>query len=441
RAFSNWMIDILNKEQDFDGSVIIIKPTENGDYPALRNQQGRYHIITKGIQNGDLVSNIHQVTSISRIIHPYNEWQQFISTAELELMRFIISNTTESGIRYVEEEFTPDSCPKEFPAKITLWLYHRWQHFDGNNGKGCIILPCELIEDNATKLKECILQHIQNWNLGSGFKEWIINSNYFCNTLVDRIVPGKPKGLQENETLKNDDLLVMAEPYHLWAIEAPDLVKEELPFQETDLNVVFTDDLTPYRKMKVRILNGAHTGMVPVGYLHGLSTVREAVEDDTVGTHIRELLYEEIMPTLDFPKPETEAYIKATIDRFRNPYVDHQLLSISLNSITKFRYRLLPSLLDYVNKFNKIPDRISTSLSSLIIFYLGKYKGETIPRRDDASIIRYFDNLRQDWEVNQQMESVITSILSRADFWGQDLNEIEELNEILTKKVTDKIDY
>ncbi|MCL4120754.1 UNVERIFIED_CONTAM: hypothetical protein GTU68_031616 [Idotea baltica] len=429
------MVDILNKKGQFDANVIIVKPTPRGDYTALRNQNGQYHILTKGIQEGELISDTHKVTSIREVIHPYNNWSRYLESAEKDSIRFIISNTTESGIKYSDEKLESNTCPKEFPAKLTRWLYHRWLHFDGAADKGCIFLPCELIEDNGTVLKDCILQHITNWNLQDGFKEWILNSNYFCNTLVDRIVPGKPLKASENEMLNKDELLVMAEPYHLWAIEGPEQVRHELPVEGSGLNIVFTDDLSPYRKLKVRILNGAHTAMVPVGYLAGIETVREALEDPEVGVFIKELLYQEILPTIDYPKEKLEAYIESTLDRFRNPFVDHQLLSISLNSISKFRYRLLPSLLDYIAKFNSLPDRITSSFAALIVFYLGKHNYSSIPRNDSAHTLEFFDNLQQELEAGKNITDIISCTLAHQEFWGQDLNQIYGLQSALSKKV------
>ena len=440
RAFSNWMIDILNEQKQFNGSVIIVKPTPKGDYEDLRNQNGKYHIVTKGIEKDTLISEVHHITSISRVIHPYNEWEVFLDSAKVETLRYIISNTTESGIRYVEEQYQLNSCPTEYPAKITMWLHHRWQHFNGGIDKGCVILPCELIEENATNLLQYVLQHIEDWNLEDEFKEWITGSNYFCNTLVDRIVPGKPSKGSIDNSFADDQLLVMAEPYHLWAIEAPILIQDELSFKVSGLNVIYTENLSQYRTLKVRILNGAHTAMVPVGYLNEISTVREAVEDKKIGKFLNNLLYDEIKPTLDFPESIIDSYIAVTLDRFRNPFVDHQLLSISLNSISKFRFRLLPSLLEYVKKFNTPPTHITNSLAHLIKFYLGKYNGQPIPRRDDEITIQFFDDLRQKWEENQQMDYVISSILGREDFWGQDLNKIEGVAAVLIKKASDIIE-
>jgi len=435
RAFSNWMVDVLNLEKQFNGNVIIVKPTPRGDYTELKSQNGQYHILTKGIKEGEVISETHKVTSINEVIHPYNEWDRYLQSAELESIRFIISNTTESGIKYSEEEFYIDTCPVEFPAKLTRWLFHRWEHFNGAEDKGCIHLPCELIENNGSTLQDCVLQYINNWNLEEEFQNWILNSNYFCNTLVDRIVPGKPQQTSENAALENDELIVMAEPYHLWAIEANEQVQKELPIEGSGLNIIFTDDLTPYRKLKVRILNGAHTAMVPVGYLAGISTVREVLEDQVVGTFIKELLYQEVLPTIDFPKEKLETYVEVTLDRFRNPFVDHQLLSISLNSISKFRYRLLPTLLDYVEIYNSVPDRITSSLSALIVFYLGKYKNATIPRKDSTPTLQFFDNLQKELEAKEDIEKVVEVIFANVDFWGQDLNLVEGLKSITSQKV------
>ncbi len=439
RGFVDWMIDILNQETDFNGGVLIIKPTNNGDYNLLKNQNGRFHILTRGISQDQIISDSHYVQCINRIIHPYNEWSEFLSTSKISEIRFIISNTTESGIRYKEENFNSSQCPEEFPAKLTHWLYARWRHFKGTEDKGCIFLPTELIEQNATALQDCILQHIDNWNLENDFKHWVLQNNHFYNTLVDRIVPGYPREIELQEDVKDDPLLVMVEPYHLWAIEAPIKITEEIPFDQTKLNVVFTEDLKQYREMKIRILNGAHTAMVPIGYLAGLDTVLDTINDEQIGVFVQKLIYEEILPTLTYPIEEKEKYASDVLDRLRNPNIKHNLLSISLNSIAKFKHRLLPSLIDYQRITGPLPERIVASLAALIIFYRGKRKDQIIPLKDTPSNLENLESLWAKWEDDKNTKSLADKVLSNCKFWDRDLRTIAGLSDRLTAKINQQM--
>lgn len=438
RGYIDWMVEILNEQTDFDGSVIIVKPTERGDYKKLKDQNGLYHLATNGIKDGQLVEENKLITCISDIIHSYHEWGKFLKTAEISSLRFIVSNTTESGIRFSESDQFSDATPKEFPGKLAKWLHHRFEHFGGEPASGCIFLPCELIESNGTTLKKAILDYARLWSFDSAFTDWINEHNIFCNTLVDRIVPGFPSSRSEEifQTLGfRDNLLVDAEPYHIFVIQADKDITSELPFHKTDLNVVFTDDISPYRKIKVRILNGAHTSMVPVGYLSGLESVREAVKDPSVGQFIRKILSDEISPTIDDQTPEAIAkYTKDTIDRFLNPSIHHKLISISLNSISKFKTRLLPSLIAYYELNQTIPERIVFALSSLIWFYRGYRNDEKIPLNDNPEVIAFFKDIWLEVEEGvRTLDDLVKVILSKKEYWEQDLNEIKGLQESITQ--------
>lgn len=441
RGFVDWMVDELNSQTDFDGSVIVVKPTERGDYTALRNQDGLFHVLTKGIKNGELIDQQQLIHCVDQVIHPYLAWGDYLKTAEIPSLRFIISNTTESGIQANEADLMEQHPPKEFPAKLTHWLYRRYQHFNGSSESGCIIIPCELIENNGVKLKNCILQYATWWNLPSEFSAWIESHNIFCNTLVDRIVPGFPTSDREQieQSLGfKDDLLVAAEPYHIWAIQSDKPIHEELPFDQTDLNVKFTDDLAPFRQLKVSILNGAHTTMVPLGYLNGIDTVREAIEDEVVGTFMQQLITKEILPTLDFPSETLDQYASDVIDRFKNPFIHHQLISISLNSTSKFKTRVLPTLLKYVEKKGQLPQRIVFSFACLFWFYRGKRGDAVIPLKDDPQRLRFFADSWKQHEADQcSIQELVSQVLARSDFWGQDLNEIVGLKELLVTYLLD----
>lgn len=393
RAFTDWMIDIFNKETDFSGSVVIVKPTERGDYQQIDDQDGLFHVVLDGIIDGEQQSKVHLVESVSRTIHPYRDWEGYLASAHIETMRFVISNTTEAGIVFSDKDEKKDQAPDEFPGKLTLWLYERFRHFDGAADKGCLIFPCELIEDNGSKLRETILQYIAHWNLGDEFKSWILDHNYFYDTLVDRIVSGYPEDRAaeiEAKTGYKDPLMVAGEFYHSWIMSGDERVREELPFESTSLNIRCVESLKEYRELKVRVLNGAHTSLVPVGYLAGKRTVDEAMSDSSIRSFVEGFLREEVKPVLDFiPESEVDEFISDVVDRFLNPVLAHQLLDISLNSIAKFGTRLLPTLKDYVEKKNNLPDRLLYSLACLILFYKGNWKGENIPLRDDAANLEF----------------------------------------------------
>ncbi|MEL7161177.1 MAG: tagaturonate reductase [Bacteroidota bacterium] len=436
RAFVDWMIELLNEKTDFNGSVAIVKPTERGDYDALRRQNGRYHVILDGIQNGDLVWERRKIHCIRQVIHPYRERAAFLATAELPELRFITSNTTEAGIKFTEEPMPEEGMPKEFPGKLCLWLHHRWQHFSGAPERGCIVLPLELIEDNGDALKDCLVRYAKHWALADDFVAWLQTHNHFCSTLVDRIVSGYPTDRAEQleeEIGTKDELMVAGEYYHSWVIKGPEFLPKELPLDRAGLNVTFTDDLDAYREIKVRILNGAHTSIVPTGYLAGLETVGDVMVDARLSAFLEQVLFEEIIPPLPYPVEELKAFANDVLNRFRNPSIHHKLLDISLNSTSKFRTRLLPSLLAYQEKFGKLPEGIVTALAALIRFYSGERNGEAIPLRDAADRIDFF---REEWGKEQPKIELAREILGKEDWWGQDLNTVPGLTETVGEKLT-----
>jgi len=441
RAFVDWMIQVLNEKTDFNAGIAIIKPTERGDYQKLKSQDGLFTVVLDGIKYGELVSQKKLVTAVQEIINPYAEWQKYLDLAMEADMRFIVSNTTEAGIKFNPSDNHSDTPPKEFPAKLTIWLHYRYLHFKADPSKGCILLPCELIDQNGTALKNTILKYAQHWGLDDGFKNWIAESNHFCNTLVDRIVSGYPADRAEKikkEIGLEDELLVAGEYYHSWVIEAPDLVKNELPFVKTDLNVEFVDDLAPYREMKVHILNGAHTAMVPVGYLAGLRFVKDVMNDTEVSKFIESLLLTETFKTLDFDESVKNKFVQDVLDRFRNPLLKHQLISISLNSTSKFVTRLLPTLKDYLALEKELPKHIVFAFSSLILFYKGKCNGEKIDIKDDKKVLDFFDTKWNELaDKKTSLSEMVVAILENTNIWGENLNLIQGLADQVTLFIQD----
>ncbi|WP_114778754.1 tagaturonate reductase [Botryobacter ruber] len=434
RGFVDWIIDILNEQTDFNGNVEIVQPLSQGIVHMLNEQDGLYHVLLEGLQGGKPTRESRLISCVSGALNPYDDYQAYLQRGENPDLQFIISNTTEAGIAFDEADRNMDTLPNSFPGKLTALLYHRFKHFNGAADKGLAMIPCELIEKNGENLKKTVLQFAAHWNLPSEFTAWINNSNSFCNTLVDRIVPGYPrdtiKEIQE-ELGYEDKLVVKAEPFHLWVIEAPEAVRAAFPTEKAGLQVLFAPDLTPYRTRKVRILNGAHTTLVPVAYLHGLRTVRESVEDEKVGKFLREAIFEEIIPTLDLSKEELEQFANDVIERFQNPYIRHELLSIALNSVSKYKVRVLPSVLEYHKRKGQLPERLLHSLAALILFYKGEWNGEQIPLNDTPEVLSFFQNA---WEKEAEQE-VVKTVLANEDFWGTDLTKIDGFTEKVTEQL------
>lgn len=427
RGFVDWMVDQMNLKAGFDGDIQIVQPLNQGMGKMLNDQEGLYHLQLQGIQNGEIIDELKLITCVQGVINPYQDYQAYLSLAENPDLQFVISNTTEAGITFDPNDYLQENVvPNTFPGKLTALLYQRFQIFNADPSKGLIIIPCELIDKNGEMLKTCVLQYAELWDLPVGFINWIEESNLFCNTLVDRIVPGFPKDnifeIQQKIGFE-DNMVVKAEPFHLWVIEGPLSLRERFPADQADLEVKFVKDLSPFRTRKVRILNGAHTAMVPLAYLKGIRTVREAVEDEEMGAIIRETIFKEIIPTLDLPSEELEKYANEVLDRFRNPFIRHELASIALNSISKFKVRVLPSMMEYHQKFGSWPKNLVQSLAALILFYRGECNGESLPLNDGPEILDFFKAV---WKKGN-MEEIVTSILAQEEFWGIDLSKEDEL--------------
>ena len=364
RAFVDYMIDIANEQGKFDGDVVLVKPIEFGSLTRFHDQECQYTVQLRGIVDGKAERINRVVTSVADAVDAYTEYEKYASYAKLDTLRFIVSNTTEAGIVYDETdrlEFTP---PKSYPGKLTKFLYERYCHFDGAADKGLIILPVELIDDNGIHLRECVQKLAALWELPEGFLSWLDTACVFTSTLVDRIVTGYPADEAEQlceEFGYQDQLIVTGEPFALWVIESPKDISGELPLKEAGLPVIFTDNQKPYKQRKVRILNGAHTSFVLASYLCGHDTVLESMEDPLICSFVKKTIYDEVIPTLTLPKEDLAEFAEAVITRFFNPYVKHALLSISLNSVSKWRARCMPSFLSYAKKEGKLPKRLTFS--------------------------------------------------------------------------------
>ncbi|GEA31468.1 tagaturonate reductase [Clostridium diolis] len=437
RAFVDWQIDKMNDEADFNGSVVVVQPLENGLVDMLNDQDCLYTLYLQGVQNGQASKTHKVINSISRGINPYRDYNEYLKVAENPDLRFIVSNTTEAGIAFDENDTLNGGCQKSYPGKLTAFLYHRFNAFNGDDSKGFIIIPCELIDRNGEKLKEIVLKYAEVWNLGEDFIDWINNANTFCCSLVDRIVPGYPRDTidEVREELGYDDNLVdVGEIFHLWVIEGPQSIKDELPIEKAGLNVKVVDDMTPYRTRKVRILNGPHTAMVPVAYLYGLETVGEAVDHEVIGRYVHDVIYDEIIETLDLPHEELVEFADAIIERFQNPYVKHYLMSIALNSLSKYKTRDLPSLTEYLKRKGTLPKKLVFSLASLIEFYKGKRGDEDIQLADDEDILELFKKLWEKYDGTKEgLNKIVTSVLAYEKNWGSNLNEIPNLADEISR--------
>jgi tagaturonate reductase len=439
RAFVDWQVDKMNKEADFNGSVVIVQPLATGLVDMLNEQDGLYTLYLQGLKDGKAVKEHSVINSISRSLNPYSQYEEYLKVAENPELRFVISNTTEAGISFDENDKLGDTCQNSYPGKLTAFLYRRFKTFKGDKAKGMIIIPCELIDRNGEKLKATILKFAELWKLENEFVAWLNEANTFCCTLVDRIVPGYPRDtIQEihKELGYEDSLVDVGEQFHLWVIEGPQWIANELPFEKAGLNVKLVEDVTPYRTRKVRILNGAHTALVPVAYLYGLDTVGHSVDDAVIGKFLRGVMYDEIIPTLDLPEDELKYFANAVLERFMNPFVNHYLMSIALNSLSKFETRDLPSLLEFTKRKGELPKKLVFSLAALIEFYKGKRGEEEIKLADDEDILALFKELWANCDgSNEAYKKIVTTVLGYEKNWKMNLNNVSGLTDAVTENL------
>lgn len=439
RAFVDWMIDKANRDGIYQGSIVLCQPIAQGLKDMINAQDGVYTLAMRGAENGQPVEKIEVITSVSRCINPYENYEDLMEIARSADLEVVVSNTTEAGIAYHAGDQLTDRPPVSFPAKVTAFLYERYKAFNGDPEKGLLFLPVELIDNNGAELKRIVLQYAQEWELGQEFTDWVNTANAFTSTLVDRIVTGYPRdevSYFEEKLGYKDNIIDTSELFNLWVIEGDEKWADKLPVHKTDANVIWTDDVKPYKKRKVRILNGAHTSTVLAAYLAGFDIVGDFMKDDTVRTFMNNVIYQEVIPTLDLPKEELESFAAAVNDRFANPYIKHKLLDIALNSCSKFNARCLPSLLGYVEEKGVLPKCLTFSLAAFIKFYQGEWKdgvytgtrkdGTQYPLRDDESVIRFFADA---WSENDA-EGTAAAVLSNKDFWsGKDLTEVPGLKD------------
>lgn len=411
RGFVDWILQITDEKTDFNGNAVVVQPIENGMCDMLEKQGCVYTHVMRGLKDGKPTVDKKIINVISRTVKPYADYDAYLALAQNPDFKVVVSNTTESGIAYNADDKLDDKPPKSFPAKVTALLHKRFSLGLG----GFIFLPCELIEKNGATLKKIILQYADDWELGDDFKNWIETENTFCNTLVDRIVTGYPR--DEKIDLGYEDKMVnTSELFHLWVIEGPKEILKTIPLDKTGLNIIVTDNLDMYRTRKVRILNGAHTSMIPYAMLEGIETVKECMENEKMHDFLNKCVFDEIIPTLDLPKQELIDYANDVFERFNNPYIKHLCASISLNSVSKFKVRVLPSLLEYKKRKGVLPQHLVFSLAKLIEFY-------KVGTPNDAREVTDF-----------MKEKSVDEILANTNFWGTDLSFLADE----VKKYADK---
>ncbi len=437
RAFVDYFIDVMNEKAEFHAKAVLVQPISGGDAirEFINEQEGLYTLFLRGSEKGQKVSEKRVISSVSRCLNPYSDYDAYMECAKNPQLRFIACNTTEAGIQYDKFCQFADQPASSYPGKLTQFLYARYQAFGKETGKGFVILSCELIDNNGKELEKCVLQYAQQWELGEEFINWVKRENIFCSTLVDRIVTGYPREEAAaicEELGYEDNIVDTGEIFGFWVIEGPQSLKKELPFEEAGLPVLITDDHKPYKQRKVRILNGAHTSMVLGAYLAGQDIVRNCMQDDVIREFMNRTIYEEIIPTLTLPEEELMDFAKAVTDRFNNPFIDHALLAISLNSTSKWRARVLPSLKGYVEKYQKLPICITASLAFYLAFYRGSRlddsgfygnRGEEEYRiNDERPVLEFFHGHQKD-----DAETLVKEVLSNQEFWGEDLTKMNGL--------------
>ena len=432
RAFADYWFDMANEKAGWNGKCVLVQPIAQGLTQLINRQEGLYTLYLRGRQNGEKVDAKRVISSMSRCLNPYEkqDYDAMMDVAAGEALEYIVSNTTEAGIVYDPSCRLEDCPPASFPAKLTQVLLHRWRA----GRPGVVVLSCELIDNNGKELLRCVNQYIKQWGLEEGFARWVNGACTFCSTLVDRIVPGRIRDAAEAARLEDengyrDALIDVGEVFGVWNIEGPEWLAEKLPFRAAGLNCPVVPDVTPYKKRKVRILNGAHTGFVLGAYLAGYDIVRDCMQDDVILGFMNRMLHEEVIPTLPLDRQDLEAFAAAVQDRFNNPFINHELMSITLNSTSKWRARNMPSLLEYAQTAGKLPPCLAMSFAAYIAFYSSdiqalteqglvcrRPKGNEYTVSDDRWVLEFYYSRR-----GVSDETLVHDVMTNEKMWGQDL--------------------
>ncbi len=438
RAFIDWIVDSMNKKADFNAGVVVVQPMPFGRVKELASADGLYTLYLQGINNGQTVKTHQVIDCLEDFINPFEEYQKYLDYAKSEDLEFIISNTTEAGIAFEPKDTDFTKTPNSFPGKLLAFLKARYDHFKGDVKKGLEIIPCELIDHNGDTLKEILVQLAEHNHMDKAFIDWVENANRYYNTLVDRIVPGYPRN--EDKELWNqlgyvDNNMVVGEIFHLWVIDGKTVkdLETKLPTAKAGLNVLFVDSIKPYKERKVKILNGSHTCLVPVSYLSGIDTVRETIEDKQLNQFVLDFIFNEVVPTINIPRDQMDSYANSVLERYGNPFVRHELMSIALNSVTKYKTRILPTVLQNLEDLKHFPDHALFSLAALMVFYRGKRGEEDIKLADDAWALDMFKELWADFDGSKAACGKIAQhVLSLKSHWEVDLTKYDGVLEFVT---------
>ena len=453
RAFADYMIDCANEQNIFNGNIVLIKPMPQNTASDISNlfqkQECQYTVVLRGQIDGQISNTKRIISCVKEMIRVHDAYAEFLALAGLDTLELVISNTTEAGITYDAADCrTEDEPPRTYPGKLTAFLYERFRIFAGDPEKALYILPTELIDDNAAKLKQCILHYASDWKLGAQFSKWVTESCTFCNTLVDRIVSGYPR--EEAEQMQQemgyeDALLDVAEPFGLWVIEEQKEIRKIFPLDRAGMPILFAESIAPYKKRKVRILNGAHTSFALASFLAGNDDVYTSMQDACVRNYIRKTLYREVIPELALPEGGTEEFAAAVLERFSNPFIRHRLLSIALNSVSKWRERCMPSLIAYEQNRKQLPSHLVFSLAALLQFYSGtEYENGVFTGSreadenvsgaeqkyqicDDRAVLEFFSR-----NGKYTTAEFTEAALGQTAFWGINLNQISGLTRAVT---------
>ena len=449
RAFVDYWFDLANEKADWNGKCVLVQPIAPGLAKMINEQEGLYTLYLRGSENGQKVDDKRVISSVSRCLNPYEkaDYEKMMDVAASDDLEIIVSNTTEAGIVYDPACQQNDCPPSSFPAKLTQVLYHRYKA----GKKGIIMLACELIDNNGKELLKCVNQYIDQWGLEDGFKKYVNEDCTFCGSLVDRIVPGRirdPKEVAELEEKHGyaDPLLDVGEVFGVWVIEGDTKLNDILPFRKAGLedHVFVTPDMSPYKKRKVRILNGAHTGFVLGAYLAGFDIVRDCMHDETILGYMNKMLLQEVVPILPLDQDDCKKFAAAVEDRFNNPFVNHELMSISLNSTSKWRARNMPSFLEYVGKNGKLPTCLTMSFAAYIAFYSNdiqelndkglvckRAKGNEYTISDDRYVLEFYNAHKDD-----DIPTLVHAVMTNEQMWGQDLTKVAGFEEATVKNLT-----
>ena len=454
RAFVDYFFDIANEKAGYNGKVKLIQPIANFPQMAdwINEQEGLYTLYLRGSEKGQKVDAKRVISCVHDCVCPYSEgkWDEVLALARSEDLEIVVSNTTEAGIAYTQGDSQFDQVPpNSFPAKLTRVLFERYKAFNGAADKGLAILSCELIDNNGKELQKCCNNYAKDWNLDAAFIDWMNNANTFCSTLVDRIVPGRIRDPQELAALEeangyHDTVLDVGEVFGVWVIEGPAELEDKLPFKKAGVNVMVVPDVTPYKKRKVRILNGAHTGFVLGAYLAGFDIVRDCMHDETILGYMNKMLLQEVVPILPLDQDDCKKFAAAVEDRFNNPFVNHELMSISLNSTSKWRARNMPSFLEYIEKNGKLPTCLTMSFAAYIAFYSNniqelndkglvckRAKGNEYTISDDRYVLEFYNAHKDD-----DIPTLVHAVMTNEQMWGQDLTKVAGFEEATVKNLT-----